>query len=223
MDELIFSVGDSASSTSQNLSVSSYEEFVSRFVHGVIQRGEWELVLDELPPLNSNLFEFPLFNQDFCDWIIALAEERNVWIRDRHQNYPAVDFDLNALGVVGEWYTRCVQDYVAPIAKKIWGLEGDWVDKPYSENFMIRYRPEDQSSLYLHHDFSHYTMGVRLNDDYEGGGTYFQRLGKTLIPQRNGNAFLHPGMVTHRHGARPIFSGQRYILVSFVRAGQNSL
>jgi hypothetical protein len=220
LDENIFSVGDASEERRDEM---RYEDFVSRFVHDVIRRGEWELVVDELEPLNSNLFEFPLFNEDFCTWIIVEAERQSHWIHNRHQNYPAVDFELSAMGWVGEHYTRVLQDYVAPIAKKIWGLEGDWVDKPYCENFMIRYRPEDQSSLYLHHDFSHYTVGVRLNGEFEGGGTYFQRLGKTLTPVRNGNAFLHPGMITHRHGARPIFSGKRYILVSFVRAGQNSL
>jgi len=32
---------------------------------------------------------------------------------------------------------------------------------------------------------------------------------------------LHPGMVTHRHGARPITMGKRYIIVSFIRTGDN--
>lgn len=219
-NENIFSVGDEA-----GLPVPAqdpYAQFCDAYLEPVILRREWELVVDEVGPQHSNVFEFPLFNQAFCDMVIGLAEERNAWMTDRHRAYPAVDVELGSLDI-GEMYTRVIHDFVSPIAKSIWSLEGDWVDQPYAENFMIRYRKEDQNHLYLHHDWSHWTMGVRLNGEFEGGGTYFQRLGMTMTPKRNGNAFIHPGMVTHRHGARPVWDGTRYILISFMRAGQDTL
>jgi len=219
-NENIFSVGDESGSVGP--AQDPYAQFCDAYLEPVILRREWELVIDEVGPQHSNVFEFPLFNQAFCDMVIGLAEERNAWMTDRHRAYPAVDVELGSLGI-GEMYTRIIHDFVAPIAKSIWYLEGDWVDQPYAENFMIRYRKEDQNHLYLHHDWSHWTMGVRLNGEFEGGGTYFQRLGMTMTPKRNGNAFIHPGMVTHRHGARPVWDGTRYILISFMRAGQNAL
>ena len=220
-NENIFSVGDTNPST-PGPTQDAYALFCETYLEPVILRREWDLVVDEVGGPNSNIFEFPLVTQAFCDMVIGLAEEKNVWMTDRHQAYPAVDVELGPLGIE-EMYSRVIHDFVAPIAKELWKLEGDWVDNPFAENFLIRYRPEDQSHLYLHHDFSHWTMGVRLNDDFEGGGTFFQRLGKTIIPTRNGNAFIHPGMVTHRHGARPIWSGQRYILISFIRSSRGSL
>jgi hypothetical protein len=219
-NENIFSVGDESGSAGP--AQDPYAQFCDAYLEPVILRREWELVIDEVGPQHSNVFEFPLFNQAFCDMVIGLAEERNAWMTDRHRAYPAVDVELGSLGI-GEMYTRIIHDFVAPIAKSIWSLEGDWVDQPYAENFMIRYRKEDQNHLYLHHDWSHWTMGVRLNGEFEGGGTYFQRLGMTMTPKRNGNAFIHPGMVTHRHGARPVWDGTRYILISFIRAAQNAL
>lgn len=219
-NENIFSVGDESGSAGP--AQDPYAQFCEAYLEPVILRREWELVIDEVGPQHSNVFEFPLFNQAFCDMVIGLAEERNAWMTDRHRAYPAVDVELGSLGI-GEMYTRVIHDFVAPIAKSIWSLEGDWVDQPYAENFMIRYRKEDQNHLYLHHDWSHWTMGVRLNGEFEGGGTYFQRLGMTMTPKRNGNAFIHPGMVTHRHGARPVWDGTRYILISFIRAAQNAL
>jgi hypothetical protein len=219
-NENIFSVGDESGSAGP--AQDPYAQFCDAYLEPVILRREWELVIDEVGPQHSNVFEFPLFNQAFCDMVIGLAEERNAWMTDRHRAYPAVDVELGSLGI-GEMYTRIIHDFVAPIAKSIWSLEGDWVDQPYAENFMIRYRREDQNHLYLHHDWSHWTMGVRLNGEFEGGGTYFQRLGMTMTPKRNGNAFIHPGMVTHRHGARPVWDGTRYILISFMRAGQDTL
>lgn len=219
-NENIFSVGDESGSAGP--AQDPYAQFCDAYLEPVILRRKWELVIDEVGPQNSNVFEFPLFNQAFCDMAIGLAEERNAWMTDRHRAYPAVDVELGSLGI-GEMYTRVIHDFVAPIAKSIWSLEGGWVDQPYAENFMIRYRKEDQNHLYLHHDWSHWTMGVRLNGEFEGGGTYFQRLGMTMTPKRNGNAFIHPGMVTHRHGARPVWDGTRYILISFIRAAQNAL
>jgi len=219
-NENIFSVGDESGSAGP--AQDPYAQFCDAYLEPVILRREWELVIDEVGPQHSNVFEFPLFNQAFCDMLIGLAEERNAWMTDRHRAYPAVDVELGSLGI-GEMYTRIIHDFVAPIAKSIWSLEGDWVDQPYAENFMIRYRREDQNHLYLHHDWSHWTMGVRLNGEFEGGGTYFQRLGMTMTPKRNGNAFIHPGMVTHRHGARQVWDGTRYILISFMRAGQDTL
>lgn len=220
-NENIFSVGEFIESSGGSAQ-DPYELFCETYLEPVILRRDWELVIDEIGPPNSNVFEFPLFNQAFCDMVIGLAEEKNLWVRNRHTAYPAVDVVLRELGI-GEMYTRVIHDFVAPIAKSIWNLEGGWVDEPYDETFLIRYRPEEQGSLSLHHDFSHYTMGVRLNGEFEGGGTYFQKLKTTIKPTRNGNAFIHPGMVTHRHGARPVWSGTRYILISFLRDTHGSL
>jgi hypothetical protein len=221
VNENIFSVGDETQNTG-GPDQDPYALFCETYLEPVILRREWELVVDEVGPQHSNIFEFPLFNQAFCDMVIGMAEEKDLWVRDRHSAYPAVDVGTHALGI-GEMYTRIIHDFVAPIAKAIWKLEGHWVEAPYDETFLIRYRPEEQNHLYLHHDFSHYTMGVRLNGDFEGGGTYFQSLGMTMKPNRNGNAFIHPGMITHRHGARPVWSGTRYILISFLRDSHGSL
>ena len=82
---------------------------------------------------------------------------------------------------------------------------------------MARYTTDRQSHLSLHHDFSHITMVVKLNDEFEGGGTWFPKYNKLSNPKRVGTATLHPGMITHLHGARPIYAGKRYICVSFMR------
>jgi len=60
-------------------------------------------------------------------------------------------------------------------------------------------------------------MVVKLNDEFEGGGTWFPKYKILSNPKRVGTATLHPGMVTHLHGARPIYAGKRYICVSFMR------
>ena len=91
----------------------------------------------------------------------------------------------------------------------------------FSENFLARYTTDRQSHLSLHHDFSHVTMVVKLNDEFDGGGTWFPKYNLLSNPERVGVATLHPGMVTHLHGARPIYAGKRYICVSFMRKESN--
>lgn len=33
---------------------------------------------------------------------------------------------------------------------------------------------------------------------------------------------LHPGSITHKHGARPVTEGTRYVVVSFIRSADHS-
>ncbi len=96
-NENIFSVGDGAGSAGP--AQDAYAQFCDVYLEPVILRREWELVVDEVGPRHSNVFEFPLFNQAFCDMVIGLAEERNAWMTDRHRAYPAVDVELGSLGI----------------------------------------------------------------------------------------------------------------------------
>ncbi len=86
------------------------------------------------------------------------------------------------------------------------------------ETFIVRYKPELQSHLDLHHDSSNFTFCVTFSaeKDYEGGGTWFPKH-KTLLKAGQGVVAMHPGMMTHQHGVRPIISGQRYAMISFCK------
>ena len=84
------------------------------------------------------------------------------------------------------------------------------------ENFIIKYKPGEQAGLALHHDHSEFTCLTSLNEEYEGGGTWFYNQ-KTLIKNKIGEMVFHPGTITHLHGGRPVTAGVRYIIVSFCR------
>lgn len=198
------------------LDASDWDLWKSKYIDKVIARGEYDLLTDEIGPRFSNIFEFPLFTQLFCDELIAMAEAENKWTEGRHEFYPTNDVLLQELGL-GDIYKRVIREIVTPLATHIWKLEGAWLTNPSEETFMIKYSMDKQGHLSLHHDHSYFTCGVRLNDEFEGGGTYFPKYGVCVTPKRNGNAFLHPGAITHKHGARPIHAGIRYIIVSFIR------
>ena len=66
---------------------------------------------------------------------------------------------------------------------------------------------------------SEYEVSQRISEkdiDYAGGGTWFWRQ-KYLSRPPQGYISVHPGNITHKHGARPVLSGKRYIIVSFMK------
>lgn len=55
---------------------------------------------------------------------------------------------------------------------------------------------------------------VYLNDDYEGGEIVFTRHGITLKPEKN-SVVIFPSGGTFHHEAKPVLSGNKYIITSF--------
>jgi len=196
------------------LDTSNWENWLEKYVDPTIRRHQWDLLVDEYR--DTNIFEFPLFTPRFCEEAIALSEAKNKWTIDRHNAYPTNDVLLEEIGL-NDAYNRVLKEIVYPLCIHLWHLEGPGYDNMFSENFLARYTTDRQSHLSLHHDFSNITMVVKLNDEFEGGGTWFPKYKVLSNPQIVGTATLHPGLITHLHGARPITAGRRYITVSFMR------
>ena len=144
-----------------------------------------------------------------------MAEECGKWTKDRHYYYPTHDMLINEFQL-HDAYDMFLNTYIYPLVKSNFVLTGDKWKKFSSENFIIKYTPENQGHLSLHHDDSAFSTVLTLNDEYEGGGTWFSKQ-KKLVKGEVGELTIHPGQITHRHGARPVTSGVRYVLVSFIR------
>lgn len=186
----------------------------NRFITYAARTKEWELVVDE-PFMNT--FTFPLFTSEFCQMIREEAEHADAWTIDRHDHYPTTDMVLQTIGL-HEIYMEILREYVMPVSIYMWALEGEGWDDLNSENFLARYTPDAQGHLSIHHDSSDITCLVQLSDldEYEGGGTWFRRQ-KELVKNGIGYVTIHPGNITHKHGARAVTQGARYIIVSFMK------
>ena len=195
---------------------SDWEAWKEKYINLSVSKGEYDLMVSDK---GDNVYEFPLFTPKFCKEAVALAEAKNKWTIDRHEFYPTNDVLLHEIGL-DDIYNRVLHEVVRPLAIHLWNLEGKSWDAFSNENFMARYTTNRQSHLSLHHDRSHLTMVIKLNDEFSGGGTWFPKYQKLSNPAEIGTAVLHPGMITHRHGARPITLGKRYICVSFIRNHQ---
>ena len=171
---------------------------------------EWDLILDEPAP---DIFSWPLLNKDYCAEIIRRAESVGDWKSDRHAVYPTTDLLLEAFDF-NEEYSSILTEYVYPAAIHKWKLEGKQWNNLSFESFIVKYTPNNQNHLSLHHDGSRITAILTLNDDFSGGGTYFDKQ-DFLLKRGVGSVSIHPGTITHRHGARPIEAGVRYTIVTF--------
>ena len=82
--------------------------------------------------------------------------------------------------------------------------------------FVVKYAAaRGQRFLPLHCDQSEISLTIPLNaaDEYAGGGTYFSDLGRAL--NRDAGGLISFSGRAH-HGAHPISSGTRYIIVAFL-------
>ena len=116
-------------------------------------------------------------------------------------------------------YNRVINDHVRPLAINRFWLEGESWTYLRDESFIIKYPHDQQAHLSLHHDHSSITTLVNLNPgEFKGGGTYFPKFKCNVNPKEMGVMTLHPGNITHKHGARPVTEGIRYVVVSFIKS-----
>ena len=190
------------------------DEWKRRFITYSARTKEWDLITDE-PFMNT--FSFPLFTAEFCRMIREEAEHSDKWTYNRHEYYPTTDMVLQTIGM-HDIYMEVLREYVMDMSIYMWALEGEGWDNLQSENFLARYTPNAQGHLSIHHDSSDITCLVQLSDldEYEGGGTWFRRQ-RQLIKNEIGYVTIHPGNITHKHGARAVTEGARYIIVSFMK------
>jgi GR25 family glycosyltransferase involved in LPS biosynthesis len=191
--------------------ISNWDEWKSRYINPAMLAQDYDLIVEE--PV-ADVAHFPIFTNKFCEELIEMAEEANKWTEGRHDYYPTHDVLLSSLGF-DEIYRKVLSEFLYPLAAHYYKLDGGRWLKLNAENFIIKYSMEKQGFLSLHHDQSVLSSVLTLNEDFEGGGTFFYRQQKTIIG-KTGEMSLHPGMISHRHGAKPISSGTRYVLVSFL-------
>ena len=192
---------------------SDWEAWCKKYINPQIINKEYDLIIDEPAP---HVYVFPFFTKRFCKQLIKLGEQFD-WTTDRHKFYPTTDNVLSVLGME-KIYNKLINEFVRPLAINRFWLEGNTWDNLTDESFIIKYPHDQQAHLSLHHDASSITTLVNLNPgDFEGGGTYFPKYKCNVNPKEFGVMTLHPGNITHKHGARPVTRGTRYVVVSFIK------
>lgn len=197
------------------------DKWVKDYLNPILSsRAPSKLVTQEVEKngVGTDIYLFPIFSRKFCDEIYYMAQKlpENRWTTGRHEFYPTNDILLkdfsNELYSV---YRQVLDDWLLPHAIESYQIAGKEPKDYADETFLVRYTIENQSYLDVHMDSSHFTFNTTLNDTFVGGGTYFEKYNITLQPEA-GWSVLAPSIVTHKHGARPIQDGVRYMLISFI-------
>ena len=164
---------------------------------------------------NQRIIEKGFYTKDICNWIIKECEDYSKynggWTKKRHRNYPTVDLPLVNIKNILPFFKESLHSIVKCIMK-MYCLE-NMVFNAY-EPFIIKYDMNGQTGLELHQDQSELSVNILLsnNDDFNGGGTYFEDGITVKLDQ--GDMLIHKGKI--KHSGLNITKGKRYVLVIFI-------
>lgn len=173
-----------------------------------------DLVKQPLP----EVYTLPLFSKKFCALLVDELQHMQKTIdfvpnpdEDTLRQIPEIVFNEHCPELFESLMT-VVQNVVNPIFLSIWNrhVVGGNIQ-------LANYNLKDKKQGAWHHDASSdISMVVPLNTgEYEGGGTEFFKRG-TIYPLPTGNAMIFPSF-THMHRGLPVESGDRYLLVFWLK------
>jgi hypothetical protein len=188
---------------------------------------------------------YPIVSSSTCQKLIQWAhahvaastrggrstESGDGWTTNRHYAVPTTDIAIHESPKLLSWF----QEFMTVVGFPL--LHRQFCDASPTTStkqrfyvhdaFLVRYSASDAGKdaaaatsspgnyLPLHFDESTHSFVLALNNEFEGGGTYFYRLDKTILPPATGS------MVSFRgnqwlHGGSVVTSGVRYIIAAFL-------
>ena len=155
-----------------------------------------------------------LLTIDQCQNIIAEAEayaKEFEWTTDRHDNYPTTDNEITNIWESYNLLSSRIYKIIIPELANMYKVETDEIG--LNEIFVAKYNHNAQNKLNAHEDGSEFSFVIALNDDYEGGGTYFTKL-KKKASLKMGDALIFSGQ--EKHQGLSVIKGKRYIIAGFL-------
>ena len=165
------------------------------------------------PSTKYEVLEKDMLLMDFmtpqqCEQMIEIGEQHGEWKSLPNDTTPAQELRLKEVNLYAA-LERHWQGHVKPIIESYWY---PLLVHGVRDAFMLRYSTDTQTKLKLHHDSSHVTGSVKLNDNYKGGELSFPRQGITNADIPVGKLLLFPGQVTHPHECLELEEGIKYSL-----------
>ncbi len=159
---------------------------------------------------------FPLFSEEYCDFLIEVAEKRGKWQFDKRDDYTAWEQNLNYFPWLYGYHRAFVLfEVLNPI---IAGIYKGWAARGLHRAFFIKYEKPICTNMEAHHDHeSLVSISINLNDEFDGGGLRFSRYPEIEVVGRKGWAVMFSGNPVMRHEALPITDGLRYVLVYWAK------
>ena len=169
---------------------------------------DWFIKPKIIKNLDKDMLEIAFLSEKGCREIIEIAENHGKWEPLPYDKFPAQEIRLSEIGILStierfweENIVPIIEEYWSPI--KMYGLR---------DAFVMKYTPDTQNKLALHHDASLVTGSIKLNDEYEGGSLVYPRQNTSNNETEVGRCILFPGQVTHGHQCEEITKGTKYSL-----------
>jgi hypothetical protein len=152
-------------------------------------------------------------SEEMCTQIIKWAEMQQ-WTTSRHYAVPTHDVAVHTIPSILQWFNNWMNTTVRPLLEHQFGLSGQYF---YCHDaFVVRYESTQLNNyLPVHVDESTHSLVLALNQDFQGGGTYFCDFHTTIVPSQPGCLLTFRGNLL-RHGGNAVIHGRRYILAGFL-------
>jgi len=166
----------------------------------------WDMMVQEVDP---DVFEFPLFDNKFCDNFVEVLKTIN-WDQVNRWGTPVDSTNLKVFGI-NSMMIHIVHDYIFSIVQKEWHLEGKKWQLMKPDNNILKLK--DGQEIRMHHDYNHISLYCKLDSDSYGGELVFDKYNEVINPKQ-GYVYMYPGQITHRYGIRRV-TGDRYFLMTY--------
>jgi hypothetical protein len=177
----------------------------------------------------DHVYKTPFFSKSFCKTLIdrydkhinhkqLLHSDKFVTktnldhLDDNDMKYePGMTAKLSEIPELYKIIMNHIREHLYPLVNKHFPyFNGSKISPPY----ILRYESTNsyESKMDIHFDNEQIPVIIYLNDDFEGGGTYFPLFNK-VINGKTGDLLFYPGGITHPHGGKKITKGKRYLLL----------
>ncbi len=142
-----------------------------------------------------------------CDYIVDECDKHDEWESDKYFELATRDVSVFSIETIKHYVVKILEKMYVTI-KECYSIENK-ID--FRDIFVVKYDADKECFLSMHTDNDFLSFQILLNNDFEGGGTYFAD-GITMKPEK-GDLIIHSGQQVH--GALPITKGKRYLLIGF--------
>ena len=132
---------------------------------------------------------------------------------------PTTDVPLASLPSLLPWFNKELGERLLPALSNRYPEAADVRKLRVLDCFLVRYAAGAiVAADALGQSLLSFTIQLNGPSEYEGGGTWFEKLGMAL-DGGGGRVVMFPGKV--EHGGAPITSGERYVIVLFMGYARN--
>lgn len=157
-----------------------------------------------------------LFSKEEASKVITDAEEEGVANNEYKSGKYKLGGDwLTNLPKTREWFNSRLKDTFFPLLSHLFPevVSSPAVLRAHSVSLLKYNSSHPRTDVHIDNGILAMTLAMTPQDEYEGGGTFFEHF-DTVLPMDVGHGTFRPGSV--RHGGHRVIHGTRYILGAFL-------